>query len=110
MSGIPLFLLSFILVVCKSVISLIHIHFVRPSQSDSLHQEIVEVFKVIIVAQIIGFQPKPCQSCQSCQTHFDIEYYFLINPPFLVKNLLRMRAMAPSPVTLHAVPNESIAI
>ncbi len=54
--------------------------------------------------------PIICQSCQSCQTHFDIEYYFLINPPFLVKNLLRMRAMAPSPVTLHAVPNESIAI
>ena len=59
MSGIPLFLLSFILVVCKSVISLINIHLVRPSQSDSLHQEIVEVFKVIIVDQIIGFQPKP---------------------------------------------------
>ena len=59
MSGIPLFLLSFILVVCKSVISLIHIHLVRTSQSDSLHQEIVEVFKIIIVDQIIGFQPKP---------------------------------------------------
>lgn len=29
---------------------------------------------------------------------------------FFVKYLLRMRAMAPSPVTLHAVPNESIAI